>query len=300
MGIIKRMIKSQENFYSVNKFYDLFCPNEMNRQIIDFNESNKNSLKKIIEKSLKIGKTPFHMNEIQYYYTFSIDGDECVFLFSNNSCFDLKKYPIIKKWFIGKFKNRFHYNTETDFTIIYDENSEVFFQYKGDGQLNDQSVLFDKEMKKLEYDSLFDEHYLSLLCCIRVVSSNRTDGSLTDVLFYSFEDVEVEKCLDKKKELFYKSLYFNVDDYQEKMDKILFFNSIDEKVSIQNIRIVKNENHKWIKNEKLSELVYKIKGYHVRTSGSNNWNEDTTTEGIFNFLENKWESFDEKVENFKL
>ena len=55
-----------------------------------------------------------------------------------------------------------------------------------------------------------------------------------------------------------------------------------------------------VETKKIDEYRYNLYSHHSQTHGSNNYDIDTITVGIYNFLKNDWEKIDIDKNRYKL
>ena len=262
IGIIKRLIESRQNVFLTDNFHNLF--NLDFSEFIPFpdnvggsNTDKINSLISLIDFLVN------NRGKELSYYTFSIDKDPCVFLFSEeymkiSQLPSLIDYPPVQTVM------------RTDFTR---KDEEGYCTYR-------------------------IPMHTRILAAIRI---NNSKDKQYPVIIYSFFKNNFQDELNSDSKNVFFSQYFQINTHEEKTQKIFFYNRSNNELILKDLRKgILVSGFEWVATNKLDEYRYKLNAYHTRTIGSNNRDIDTTTTGVFNFLKNEWEEYDQKEERFKL
>ncbi|MBS1641592.1 MAG: hypothetical protein JSR11_03855 [Bacteroidetes bacterium] len=270
MPILRRLIQSQEKIYLVDKLFDFVNPENTDISQNALSDNGNTSTTEIINLLIKDkGK------EIKYF-TFKVGEDDCVFIISDPlsksaNIKEIETYPSIH--------SRLYYNYHTRCTNM--DNGEITFH--------------DFDGTKVENPILTIHN--RMLLGIRILNSS--DEVLPDVIIYSFQKLQFAEQLNFEKECEYYSLKIEAE-LDKKIQKVLFYTEDSKEYAIKELRIIPVRDYHWISANKKTETTYELSSFHSRTIGSNNWDIDTTTEGVFNFSTDKWDSFEQNEEHHKL
>ncbi len=187
-------------------------------------------------------------------------------------------------------------------------SADKYFQYFKFRINNNHCVLlFSKPVKddndfyqKLEltnFPLISDD--TKLLYAIR--EFNKVDAnSETSILIYSFKNVTFLDEIDNVPTLIDFSIYFSLNTWPKRIQKIIFFNSTNNVIYLLDARkdmFLKDNDYVMVTKE--NEYTYSFISYHTKRRGTS-WDDDTATKGTFNFINNKWENFNVEEESFKL
>lgn len=193
--------------------------------------------------------------------------------------------------------------------------ADRYFQYFKFKIKNDNCVLlFSKARSKIHnfhkenydfYNKIDLNHFphiyddTKLLCAIREFNSD-TINNEGGILIHSFKNLSFLNKIDNIPALIEFSIYFSLNTWPTRTQKIIFFNSANNVIYLIDARNdMLLRDHDFVFVTKKNEYTYSFISSHTKRRGTS-WDDDTTITGTFNFINNKWESFDVERESFKL